>query len=100
VTDDQSQPTPGRERAIARLQLAGVVLLVFASVGARIIDELTPVSNWLVYGAAVSTVMTLFVVGPIIVGRIERRPARDVAMGALRETTSDLKKHAARLCGR
>jgi hypothetical protein len=97
VAEDETQPTSGHDRAIDRLQLAGVVLIVFATIGARIVDKVTSVSNWMVYGVAVIVVTAVLIVGAIVVGRVEGRPARDVATGAVRATKSDLKKQVARL---
>lgn len=92
MVDDQAQPTSGEERAIERLQLVGVVLIASAGIGARVVDKATSISNWVVYGVAVIVIMTVAIGGTMIVGRVEHRPARDVARDALRETTSDLKR--------
>lgn len=97
MTDDQDLLTPSQERAIERLQLVGVVLLLVLTIGIGVLDKLTTISNWKLAGFGFTLALLLLAAATAVVGHIEGRSARGVARRALRETGGDLSKQVARL---
>jgi hypothetical protein len=89
--------TPDQERAVGRVQLVAVIVLIGLIVGVRILGDETSMGTARILALFAAGGVLLLVVVSVLVARIDRRPVREVMGHATRDVGADVTKLVARI---
>jgi hypothetical protein len=91
------QLTPEQDRAVGRVQLVGVLVLISLITGVNILSNADMLGAWTLIELFIVGSAVLFVVFTVLVARIANCPVREVALLGLRNIRGDARKFVARV---
>lgn len=89
--------TPEQQKAMERIQVAGVLLLIVVMVTMNVLARNDVVDTWKVLVLGFAAMIALGMIAGLAVSRVEARPFGDVMLESFRASRADFKSAPARL---
>jgi hypothetical protein len=97
VTEGHRKLTPEQQKAMERIQLAGVLLLIVVMVTMNVLARSDVIDTWKLLVIGFAAMIALVMIAGLAVSRVEARPFGDVMRDLFRASRADLKSAPARL---
>jgi hypothetical protein len=92
--------TPEQERAVGRIQLFAILVVVVMGLGSGPINQYAPGGWWAKFGMVVAVIALDTVIATVLIARVLRVSAMTVVREGVRSVRNDANKTLARALGR
>jgi hypothetical protein len=100
VTDGRPKAPPAQEKSLRRIQLTGVLALIFIVVTMRVLARSDVIDVWKLLVLGFAAMIALMMVAGLAVSRVEERPFGEVMRDSLRASSAEIRSAPARLRSR
>lgn len=97
MTDNDPQLTPEQEKAVGRVQIAAVTLVLGLTIALRVLANSDAMGLWAMAAIGLPAGVAIALAATLAVSRVEGRPFREVVVRTFRRFVIGLRKCPARL---